>query len=99
MTTKELIEVIALALFVLIQVIYYSVLAIKNHWVKKIFETMNEAIKYAEINISGGEKKFNYVLTKVEGKCEELGIPFVFIRKLVKKLINKTIQDYNVIKK
>lgn len=99
MTTKELIELIALALFVIIQVVYYSILAIKNHWVKKILETMNEAIKYAEMNIDGGEKKFNYVLTKVEEKCEELGIPFVFIRKLVKKLINKTIEGYNVIKK
>ena len=99
MTTKELIELIALVLFILIQVIYYSILAIKNHWVKKILETMNEAIKYAEMNIDGGEKKFNYVLTKVEEKCEELGIPFVLIRKLVKKLINKTIEGYNVIKK
>ena len=99
MTTKELIELIALALFVLIQVIYYSILAIKNHWVKKILETMNEAIKYAEMNISGGEKKLEYVLCKVEEKCEELGIPFAFIKKLVKKLVNKTIQDYNVIKK
>lgn len=99
MTTKELIELIALALFVIIQVVYYSILAIKNHWVKKILETMNEAIKYAEMNIDGGEKKFNYVLTKVEEKCEELGIPFVLIRKLVKKLINKTIEGYNVIKK
>ena len=99
MTTKELIELIALALFILIQVIYYSILAIKNHWAKKILETMNEAIKYAEMNIDGGEKKFNYVLTKVEEKCEELGIPFVLIRKLVKKLINKTIEGYNVIKK
>lgn len=99
MTTKELIELIALALFVFIQVVYYSILAIKNGWVKKILKTMNEAIKYAEMTIDSGEKKLEYVLCKVEEKCEELGIPFVFIRKLVKKLINKTIDGYNVIKK
>ncbi len=99
MTTKEIIELIVVALIVVVNVVYYSILAIKNGWVKKILATMNEAIKYAELNISGGENKFNYVLTKVEEKCEELGIPFVFIRKLVKKLINKTIEGYNVIKK
>lgn len=99
MTTKEIIELIVIALIVVVNVVYYSILAIKNGWVKKILATMNEAIKYAELNISGGEKKLEYVLTKVEEKCEELGIPFVFIRKLVKKLINKTIEGYNVIKK
>lgn len=99
MTTKEIIELIVVALIVVVNVVYYSILAIKNGWVKKILATMNESIKYAELNISGGEKKLEYVLAKVEEKCEELGIPFVFIRKLVKKLINKTIQSYNVIKK
>ena len=99
MTKLELIELVALAIVVIGLTLYYLVLAIKNGWIKKVAKTMNEAIKYAELNISGGEKKFDYVLAKVEEKCEELGIPFVFIRKLVKKLINKTIEGYNVIKK
>lgn len=99
MSKLELVELLILVIVALVLSIYYIILAIKNGWIKKITLTMNEAIKYAELNISGGEKKLEYVLTKVEEKCEELGIPFVFIRKLVKKLINKTIQSYNVIKK
>ena len=61
--------------------------------------TEEEAIKYAELNISGGEKKKEYVLCKVEEKCEELGIPYTFIKKLVKKLVDRVVANYNVIKK
>lgn len=99
MTKLELIELVALAIVVIGVTLYYLVLAIKNGWIKKITKTMNEAIKYAELNISGGEAKQEYVLKEVEKKCEELGIPFTFIRKLAVKVIKKVISDYNVIKK
>lgn len=99
MTKLELIELIALAIVVIGLTLYYLVLAIKNGWIKKVAKTMNEAIKYAELNISGGQEKQDYVLKEIEKKCEELGIPFAFIRKLAVKVIKKIISDYNVIKK
>lgn len=99
MTKLELAELIALAIVVVVLAIYYSIVAIKNGWVKKITQTLNESIKYAELNISGGEEKQEYVLNQVEKKCDELGIPFTFIKKLVIKLIKKIISNYNVIKK
>lgn len=99
MTKLELIELVALAIVVIGLTLYYLVLAIKNGWIKKVAKTMNEAIKYAELNISGGQEKQDYVLKEIEKKCEELGIPFTFIRKLAIKVIKKIISDYNVIKK
>ena len=99
MTKLELIELVALAIVVIGVTLYYLVLAIKNGWIKKVAKTMNEAIKYAELNISGGQEKQDYVLKEIEKKCEELGIPFTFIRKLAVKVIKKIISDYNVIKK
>lgn len=99
MTKLELIELVALTIVVIGLTLYYLVLAIKNGWIKKVAKTMNEAIKYAELNISGGQEKQDYVLKEIEKKCEELGIPFTFIRKLAVKVIKKIISDYNVIKK
>lgn len=99
MTKLELIELVALAIVVIGLTLYYLVLAIKNGWIKKVAKTMNEAIKYAELNIYGGQEKQDYVLKEIEKKCEELGIPFTFIRKLAVKVIKKIISDYNVIKK
>lgn len=99
MTKLELIELVALTIVVIGLTLYYLVLAIKNGWIKKVAKTMNEAIKYAELNISGGQEKQDYVLKEIEKKCEELGVPFTFIRKLAVKVIKKIISDYNVIKK
>lgn len=99
MTKLELIELIVIGIIALVLIIYYSILAIKNGWVKKISSTLNEAIKYAENSIEGGDAKKKYVMEKVEEKCEELGIPYVLIQKLLNKLINKIIENYNIIKK
>lgn len=99
MSKLELLELIVIGVVALGLGIYYLIKAIKNGWITKITATMNEAIKYAELNISGGEKKKEYVLCKVEEKCEELGIPYTFIKKLVKKLVDRVVANYNVIKK
>lgn len=99
MTKLELIELIVLGLVALVLIVYYSIKAIKNGWVQKITSTMNEAIKYAEANITGSKEKKEYVLQKVKEKCEELGIPYTLIESFVSKLINKIIANYNVIKK
>lgn len=99
MTKLELIELIILGVVALVLIVYYSIKAIKNGWVQKITATMNEAIKYAEANITGSKEKKEYVLQKVKEKCEELGIPYTLIESFVSKLINKIIANYNVIKK
>lgn len=102
MTKLELVELIALAIVAIGLGIYFLVKAIKNGWITKITKTMNEAIKYAELNFTDGDKKkkkLEYVLSKVEEECDELGIPFTLIRNLVTKIVKRIISDYNVIKK
>lgn len=99
MTKLELIELIALLIVAVVLAIYYLIKAIKNGWITKITATLNEAIKYAEKNIKDGKEKKDYVICRVKEKCEELGIPYTLIEKLVSKLIDKIIANYNVIKK
>lgn len=99
MSKLELVELVILVIVALVLSIYYIVLAIKNGWIKKITLTINESIKYAEENIEGGEEKKKYVFNQVQIKCEELGIPFTFIRNLVSKIIDKIISNYNIIEK
>lgn len=99
MTKLELIELIILVVIAVGIAIYYLIKAIKNGWITKITQTLNEAIKYAEKHITGGEAKKEYVLIKVKEKCEELGIPYTLIEKLVNKIIDKVISNYNIIKK
>lgn len=99
MTKLELIELIVIAIIVVVLAIYYSILAIKNGWTKKLIDTVNEAIKYAETNIEGGSAKKAYVMKQVEDKCYELGIPYALIKKLIDKIIDKIIANYNVITK
>lgn len=99
MTKLELIELIILIVVAVGLGIYYLIKAIKNGWIQKITTTMNEAIKYAEKHIEGGEAKKEYVLRKVKEKCEELGIPYSLIENLVKRIIDKVVANYNVIKK
>lgn len=99
MTKLELIELIILVVVALGLAIYYLIKAIKNGWIQKITTTMNDAIKYAEKNIDGGQAKKEYVLKKVKEKCEELQIPYTLIENLIKKIIDKVIANYNIIKK
>lgn len=97
MSKLELIYTIAIAVVALIIVIYLIVMGIKNGWIKKIIQTLNTSIKYAELNITGNVEKKNYVMEKVEEKCIELGIPWFLIKNPVSKLIEKIIANYNVI--
>lgn len=97
MSKLELIETIAIAAVVLVLAVYYLIVGIKNGWVKKITKTAYEAIRYAEENIKGKNEKKKYVMTKVEEKCVELGIPYGLIYNLVSKLIDKIIAHHNVI--
>ncbi len=97
MSRIELIYTIALCVVALAVFIYYAILAIKNGWIKKITQTLNDAIRYAEKNIQGKNEKKEYVMKKVEEKCTELGIPYAFIYKLVSKIIDKIIANHNII--
>lgn len=101
-TIIKIIEFSVITLIVLVLAIYYLVKAIKNKWLSKITQTINNAIAEAEKKFteSGqGEEKKKYVLEKVANTCNELGIPFNLIYKLINKLIDKTIECYNVISK
>lgn len=95
MTTLELIELIVLALTVCCLAIYYLVKAIKNHWLSKISSEVFKAMKEAEKSGLSGSAKKEYVLEKVEALCKELDVPYTFIKKLIDKLIEKTIKSYN----
>ena len=97
MSKLELIEMIALAAIVFIGFIVLLIVAIKNGWIKKLTKTLNEAMYYADHNISGAAEKKKYVLSKVEEKCIELGIPWFLIYKVVNRLIEKVVTYHNVI--
>lgn len=105
MSTEMILKIIEwsiIGLIVLILVIYYLVKAIKNKWLSQLTQTINDAIAEAEKKFpssgSGADKK-NYVLDKITAKCSELGIPFTLVYKLVNKLIEDVIANYNVISK
>lgn len=99
MTTKEIIEISVLAVLVLGFGIYYLVKAIKNHWIEKLTATINEAISKAEKEYpnGNGDKKKEIVLEAVKAKCEELGIPYSLLYKLISTLIDKIIANYNAV--
>lgn len=99
MTKLEILELVILGIIALVIALYYLIKAIKNGWIEKITQTINDAIKYAENHIEGGTQKKQYVLSEVEKKCNELGIPYSLIYKLVNKIIDKVISNYNIIKK
>lgn len=99
MPILEIIKLIAIAIIVLALAIYYVVKAVKNGWLEKLTKTINEAIKDAESTELTGSEKKAYVLSQVELKSEELGIPYALIRSLLSKLIDTIIKNYNIIAK
>ena len=102
MSTKEIIELVVLSVVVLALVVYYSIKAIKNGWVKKLTNTIEKAIKDAEKKYpdqGSGKQKLEYVMDCVEDECVELGIPYSLLRSLIEKMINTIIAHYNVISK
>lgn len=101
MSKLELIQMIILSIIILLLIIYYFIKAIKNKWLGQIINTIEEGIKEAEIKYpnGNGQIKKELVMNKVYLKCEELGIPFKLLYTLISKLIDKIIENYNVIKK
>lgn len=99
MSTLEIVELIIIGIIALFLLVYYGIKAIKNKWVEELTITVNNSIKYAEEHYYEGFEKKKYVLQEVEAKCQELGIPYALIQKLISKLVDKIVANYNVIKK
>lgn len=102
MSILEIIELVAIAAFLIAAVVYTLVMGVKNKWFSKIKETITTAIVEAEIKFpesGSGEKKKEYVLGKVEDKCKELGIPYKLILTLANTFIDTLIGNYNTIAK
>ena len=102
MNTTEIIELVVMSIIVLALVVYYSIKAVKNGWIKKLTNTIEKAIKKAEKlypDPGSGKQKLEYVMNCVKDKCVELGIPYSLLKSLIEKIINKIIANYNVISK
>lgn len=102
MTTLEIIQLSILVLAILAIAIYIIVMGIKDKWFAKLYDTLKIAIKEAEEKFpeaGSGDKKKAYVISKIEEKCNELGIPYALLKKLINIAIDKIIEDYNVVSK
>lgn len=99
MSTLEIIQLICLAVITLGILVLFITKGIKNKWLDKLMDCIKVSIKEAEEKWPSGHgsDKMNYVLEKVKLECDELGIPYLFIYKLVKTLINKIVDGYNII--
>lgn len=100
MGIREIIELSVLAIIVLFILIYYIVCAIKNHWIKEIQGTIEGAIRKAEDLAKSGQldklMKKDYVLQQVEKRCEELGIPYHLLNKLISRIIDIICKNHNI---
>lgn len=102
MSVLEIIQLCVIGVAVLAILIYIIVMGIKNKWFSKIWDTIKVSIKEAEKKFpesGSGDKKKAYVLEKVKAKCNELGVPYALLKKLIDLAIDKVIEDYNVISK
>lgn len=95
MTTLEIIELIAIIVVGVGLGIIYLIKAIKNKWVDKIKKAIKEGIRDAEKSGLKNKAKLDYVLKYVRLICDEEGIPFEAIKKLVTKLINTFVEGHN----
>lgn len=101
MTVLEIIQLCVIAVAVLALSIYIIVMGIKNKWLSKLIEAAKEAIVEAEKQWpeGHGEEKKQYVLNKISDKCKELGIPYEILKKLIDKLVEEIVGNYNTIAK
>ena len=101
MNKIEIIKTCLLIIIALGIIIYYIIKAIKNKWLQKLTTTIESAIVHAETKFPNGhgEEKLQFVLNTVKEKCNELGIPYSLLYKLIQKLVNTIIANYNIISK
>lgn len=96
MSKLELIYTIVLAAAALFLLIYFIVMGIKHGWIKKLTETLNVSMKYAEDHVKGSAEKKAYVMGQIEAKCIELGIPYFLAKVVISKLIEKIVSCWNI---
>ena len=102
MTILEIIQLCIIGAAVLAVFVYIIVMAIKNKWLQKIMETIKTSIAEAEKKFpesGSGDKKKQFVIDVVKAKCDELGIPYALLGKLINKLIERIVGNYNIISK
>lgn len=99
MTTLEIIQLIAIIVAAVVLGVFYAIKAIKNKWLSKVYNAIKDGIVDAEKSNLKGKDKKEYVLKYVQLICDEEGIPFKAIKKLVDKAIEKLIEGYNTIAK
>lgn len=102
MSVLEIIQLCVIGVAILAILIYIIVMGIKNKWFSKLWDTIKVSIKEAEEKFpesGSGDKKKAYVLEKVKAECDELGIPYALLKKLIDLAVDKVIEDYNVISK
>ena len=102
MTALEIIELVVIGVAAVSLLAYVLINGIKNKWFGKILATIEDAIKEAEKlypESGSGDKKKDYVIKKIEDKCNELGIPYALLKTVICKAIDKIVANYNVIAK
>lgn len=99
MDVLAIVELIVLSVITLAFIVWFFVKAVKNKWISALTKTIDKAICDAEKKWpeGHGEEKKEDVLKTVEKKCEELNIPYHILYKLISKLINTIIKDYNIV--
>ena len=99
MSTKEIIEMIVIGIIIVVLAIYYLIKAIKNKWLSKIYYAIKDGVAEAEKSHLKGAEKKAYVLKHVQLICDEEGIPYNAIKKLIDKAIETIVDGYNTIAK
>ena len=101
MKIDQIIELVVLAVVVIATLYKFIRDAKNNNWTSQLLDTIKVACKEAEELYGTGEgsKKQEYVLKKVEEKCNELSIPYKKVYSLIVKLIKEIINGYNAIVK
>ena len=102
MQFQDWVFLVVSCLLLVVILAFLVVLAVKNKWVKDVYDTLVVAIKEAEEKFKepgSGALKKEYVLCAVQKKCEELKIPYTILKLVISKLIDTIVRYYNIIAK
>ena len=101
MSSKEIIELVALIVIAVALLVWFIVKGIRKKWFSQIYSTLKQAIRDMENKYphGHGKEKLQYVLDQVKKKCDELEIPYTLLYRYIRKVIERIVEDYNVIRK
>lgn len=101
MSTTEIIELVIITVLGAAILFYWIYVALKNHWLSQIIETVKQAMIEAEEKwpYGHGEEKKQYVLDAIKEKCESLQIPYSLIVTTISKIITEIVSHWNLLKK